>query len=294
MCKFNSSEGNRNVPVFIGNWKMAHTTIYSNSGLSHDQIRSECPSVFGSGAHFSRSSKYIFVPTSEILEILEANNFVPVSASQTHSRSDYDINYAKHLIRLRHKSMMNGAANGGETLGGVVPELILQNAHNGTSSLKLLSGIFRIACLNGLIMGTGIVGAAIRHMGDDTVDEVKETADKVLKNSLIGIDEAKEWAKVKLEKHARDTIAELAHKLRFADDSQIPVESLLEPRRSADMGHDLWTTFNVVQENIMKGGLSGGGVVNGRWKNSRSSGITAVDKTVELNQKLWDVCAEFA
>lgn len=279
-------------PTMRGKEIMAHTTISKNSGLSLNELKEHCPSIFGAGPHASRSSKYVFVPTSDILEMLLDEDFIAVSASQTYSRTSIDDDFNKHMIRLRHKSDMNGSANGRAKLGGVVPEIILMNAHNGSSSFKILSGLFRFICLNGLIMGENMMGSAIRHMGEDTLDVVMETATKVLQNSIRAIDSAKVWQQIKLEKHARDTIAQMAHKLRFTSDSQINAEQLLEPRRAEDESHDLWTTYNVVQENILRGGLKGGGVCNGRWKQSRTSDISAVGKTVELNQKLWDICAD--
>ena len=37
----------------------------------------------------------------------------------------------------------------------------------------------------------------------------------------------------------------------------ITPEQIINPRRGPDRGQDLWTTFNVVQENVIRGGIRG-------------------------------------
>lgn len=273
---------------------MRSNSVFNLDGLSNDELKAKCPSIFGVQPHSSRSEKYQFVPTIDILDMLRDEDYIPTFAAQTRSRSKFDSQFTKHMIRFRHKSHIGHQATADEQLGGVIPEIVFQNAHNGTSTAKLVSGAIRLACLNGLIMANNAIGGAIRHMGEDTMDEVMSLASKVMDNSVFEIARIKEWRKKKLETHARNEIAELAHKLRFADDSQIKAEQLLEPRRLEDQGYDLWSTFNVVQENIVRGGLNGGGPVNGRWKSSRTSDIQAVDKLIELNQGLWEICEQFA
>lgn len=273
---------------------MRSKSVFNLNGLSNSELKEKCPSIFGVQAHSSRSEKYQFVPTIDILNLLREEDYIPTFAAQTQSRSKFDSSFTKHIVRLRHKSHIGQKMTIDEKLGGVIPEIVFMNAHNGTSSARLTSGIIRLICSNGLIMADNAVGGAIRHMGEDTMDEVMALAGKVMENSVLGIDRAKEWNKKKLDIHARNTIAELAHKLRFNDDSQIKAEQLLQPRRYEDEGLDLWSTFNVIQENMMRGGLTGGGPVNGRWKSSRTNDIQAVDKLVDLNQGLWEICEQFA
>ena len=59
---------------------------------------------------------------------------------------------------------------------------------------------------------------------------------------------------------------------------------LLQPRRIEDTSKDLWTTFNVVQENIIKGGMYTRGS-DGRSRRARA--IKSVNEDQRLNKALW-------
>ena len=58
------------------------------------------------------------------------------------------------------------------------------------------------------------------------------------------------------------------------------------PRRPEDAGRDLWRTLNVVQEGILRGGLTRQ-TANDRRVRSRP--ITAIREDVRLNLALWDL-----
>lgn len=47
--------------------------------------------------------------------------------------------------------------------------------------------------------------------------------------------------------------------VRYEDENKTPVtpEQIITPRRREDKQNDLWTTWQRVQENMIKGGLSG-------------------------------------
>ena len=75
------------------------------------------------------------------------------------------------------------------------------------------------------------------------------------------MDAAGEWSGIHLSAPEQVALARAAHHLRFADakgnvSTPIPPEQLLRPRRKEDSGDDLWSTFNCIQENTLKGGLS--------------------------------------
>jgi hypothetical protein len=62
-----------------------------------------------------------------------------------------------------------------------------------------------------------------------------------------------------LNRDEKDILAGAAHVLRFGDSegettTPIKAEQLLFPRRHEDRADDLWTVWNVVQENAIKGG----------------------------------------
>ena len=64
----------------------------------------------------------------------------------------------------------------------------------------------------------------------------------------------------------------------------ITESQILRPRRFDDNHADLWSTFNRVQENLVKGGLTGRSA-NGRQQRTRP--VQGIDQNVRLNRALW-------
>ena len=69
----------------------------------------------------------------------------------------------------------------------------------------------------------------------------------------------------------------------------VTAEQLIEARRPEDLGHSLWTTFQRVQENSMRGGQPGRSV-QGRRIHTRAIG--SIDRSVSLNRALWVLAEE--
>ncbi|MEK2517414.1 DUF932 domain-containing protein, partial [Providencia stuartii] len=67
--------------------------------------------------------------------------FYPFFACQTRVRDDSRRDHTKHLLRLRRE---------GQITSQQVPEIILLNSHDGSSSYQMLPGMFRFVCQNGL------------------------------------------------------------------------------------------------------------------------------------------------
>ena len=65
--------------------------------------------------------------------------------------------------------------------------------------------------------------------------------------------------------------------VRLREDVEVTAEQLIEARRPEDIGHSLWTTFQRVQENVMRGGQPGRSV-RGRRMHTRP--VAAIDRGV--------------
>ncbi len=69
----------------------------------------------------------------------------------------------------------------------------------------------------------------------------------------------------------------------------ITAEQLNEPRRAEDVGANLWSTFQRVQENAIRGGLPGR-TCQGRRMRTRE--VASIDRGVGLNRALWVLAEE--
>jgi hypothetical protein len=71
---------------------------------------------------------------------------------------------------------------------------------------------------------------------------------------------------------------------------------LLNPRRRDDAGSDLWSTFNRIQEHVIKGGDRARDYTanNGRGRNVRSREVKSISGNVNLNKAVWTLAAQMA
>jgi len=124
----------------------------------------------------------------------------------------------------------------------------------------------------------------VPHKGN-VVEKVIEGAYEVL-GVFDRVEEKRDaMQSLALPEPARNALANAALKYRFGEDHQpVTVSQLLTPRRRGDYSDDLWTVYQRVQENLMKGGLSGR---TAQGKSSRTRAVTGIDGDVKLNRALW-------
>jgi hypothetical protein len=270
-------------------------SIYTNTArfdtgraLTEDEMRRIAPSIFATSAHESRSDRFMPIPTIEVLRQLMKEGFMPVGARQSASRTEGKADFTKHLIRLRR--LDNGNAY---KVGDTVCEILLKNANDGTSAYELLAGLFRICCLNSLVTQTGTIDAIkVRHSGD-VAGKVIEGTYRVLGEAERTLAAPQDWSTYKMRREEMDILAEAAHVLRFGDadgavTTPIKAEQMLVPRRIEDRADDLWTVWNVVQENAIKGGLRGVSRDDyGRPRRMKSRAVNGIDQDIKLNKALW-------
>ncbi len=260
----------------------SHAQAFSRP-LSIDALREQVPAVFAPAAHERLSDKYTFIPTERVLTGLMNVGFVPVEARQAQSRLASPL-HARHLLRLRRRF---------ETvqLEDAIPEIVFLNSHDGTSAYQLRMGLFRVVCTNGLIVSQGAFPAIrVNHRGN-VVDEVIAGALEIAERFEVLATQVQRMQRRRLCQDAQIAFAGRALALRFAElaDAGMPASALLNPRRVEDMGDDLWTVLNRVQENLLRGGLSRRSA-SGRLTRTRR--IRSIRKDVRLNGGLWDLAAE--
>src|SRR6185369_8376046 len=116
------------------------TVLRSETALSEDQMRQAAPSIFAPAKHASRSQRYTYIPTIEVLRGLRKEGFEPFMVAQGASRIEGKAEFTKHMIRLRHAGQVRSRPEANE--------IILINSHDGASSYQMLAGLFRFVCCN--------------------------------------------------------------------------------------------------------------------------------------------------
>jgi hypothetical protein len=285
-------------------------SIYTNTArfdgtaraLSNDDLHRLAPSVFATTAHDSRSERFVPVPTITVLEALRNEGFSVVGAKQSLTRIPGKAPFTKHMLRLRKLDQ-----DARYSVGDNVFEVLLKNANDGTSAYDLMAGLFRIRCLNSLVSQTANTDSVkVRHSGhsEDVATKVIEGTYRVLENAETLLTAPQDWGRISLNDNQRMAYAMAAHTLRFDTETDeqvnnhaIKANTLLLPRRTGDSQPDLWSTFNVVQENCLKGGLHGRSVepmTRRGYRRVTTRPIKGIDQDIKLNKALWALTAKMA
>jgi Domain of unknown function (DUF932) len=258
--------------------------------LSNEQLFKIAPSIFAQQADINRGERYRFVPTIEVLNALRDEGFQPVKASSSRAKTPEGLEYVKHSIRLRRESDLDTKM---AKVGQLLPELALTNSHNGTSGFILDPAILRLICTNGLIASSSQGTLRFRHTGkDDLTGRVIEGAYSVVEDFPLIADSIEAWSGIQLSWEQRLAFAQAAVPLRFEESDGIEPVHLLTPRRYGDQKADLFTTFNVVQENLIRGGIHMSRSEKGRRRTTRE--IKSVDRDLKLNRALWTLADEMS
>lgn len=254
--------------------------------LTKEVLQARVPSIFETSS-YGMSEKYNKINTYSIIEGMQNNGFFPVLANQARTTKDEKKSFARHIVRFRHVHDL-------ETTSAQCPEIVLMNSHDGSSAYRMLYGIFRVVCANGMIVSDSMVsGINIRHSGRyDILGRVLTSAHDLAGKASIVNTAIESW---------KTRILSNEEKLRYAQgafdqwkagrDIKINPWSLLQARRYSDAKNDdLWTVFNNVQENFTKGGFR---VQNANGHVRRATKLSAIDKDVKMNSLLWDYTAKF-
>jgi hypothetical protein len=254
--------------------------------LSTDELEHSIPSAFAKQAHASRSEKYVYVPTGDIIQSMVKENFLPVFACQSKARSIEKREFTKHMIRFRK--------GGADLSQSEIPEIVLVNSHDGSSSYMLTAGIFRMVCTNGLITGDKYESVHVQHSGN-ILDSVLNGAHTVARDFDRALGTVQKFKEITLTPNEQGIFAEAAATVRFRleEGQKSPVEptKLLEARRSEDNKPDLWTTLNRIQENVIQGGQRGKSESGRRMRTREVKGIS---DSILINRALWSLAEKMS
>lgn len=254
------------------------------TGLSIDQIREAAPSVFNLHAHESRSERYNVAPTVEVLDRLMADNFKVVLAGQQRSRTADKLLFTRHVLRLRK--------DGVHSINDCFPEIILTNSHDGSSSYRLMFGLFRSLCQTQLSVGDSTVaGQKVTHSAKDTAEKVVEGANDVLSHTPKLLEAMNAWRGTTLTEKEQILFAKQALALHYGDRvPPITEDQALAVSYWEDRGDDLWNTFLRVQKNLTQGGITYQRT-GGKHKKGTTRGIRGIHRSLQFNRKLWDLAS---
>jgi len=264
--------------------------------LTEEELYKLAPSVFATTAHESRSERFAPIPTIEVVRGLAREGFSVVGAKQSLTRVAGKADFTKHLLRIRKLD-----SDASYKVGDTVAEMLLKNANDGTAAYDLFAGLFRIACLNSMVAQVGSIDSVkVRHSGD-VMGKVIEGTYSVVENAKLALAAPEQWSQVKLDREEALAMADAARVIRFGDadgnvDSPITAAQMLTAHRREDQErNNLWACFNVIQENTIRGGMSGVRYdANNRRRRMTTRAIQGIDQDIKLNRALWQLSNKMA
>ncbi len=246
------------------------------------------PAVFATNPHPRVSSKYRFVSTIDIINELEKRGFVPVSATQDKSKIDGILNYSgygRHMVKFRN-------INNSDHYSGYVPELLIVNAHDAKNAFRAYLGFHIYSCSNGLVVGEIKNQLRFIHLIN-----VRQDIHEKLLIMYSKVEESVELIKtantIRLTKREIINLAKEAYKIRFNMNKNINLTDLLLVRRPDDDNDTLWSVFNRIQENIIKGGIPCT-MTNGTQRyRGATLPIKCIRKDITINIALWSLMISY-
>lgn len=260
--------------------------------LDNEMLRRYAPSVFATAPAPEVSDRYGFVPTIDIVDALRTEGWLPVKAKQRNVRNASRRELATHALHFRlndDRSMTN--------VGDSVVELLLKNSHDRSSAYTLHAGVFRLVCSNGLVVADSTFAKmSVRH-GKNIVDDILEGSYEIIREVPAIASQVENMVAVDLSTEQRRNFALDAYNMAFGeiDHNNITgkdniINQMLRARRYGDSGTDLWTTMNVIQENIIRGGITTRHLnekVRSGVRQSTSRAVKNIEKDIKLNKALW-------
>ena len=260
--------------------------------LTKDQIRNSSPLIFAdTPTNPDLSNKYLFVNTETIIDDLEKLGWLPVQAAQRKSTKSGGTIYSKHMVAFQNPNIKITSSDGDDAF----PRILLTNSHDGMQAFKFSVGIFRLVCSNGLVVADEqFTNFNIKHKGYTFAElrSVVRQAVEDLPNKVQIMNDMKSRVLTQEEKNklALDAMmiragiqpgSDKASQFNYDEET---IVDILDPKRDADVGNDLWRVFNVVQEKITQGEFHAA-LKGAKVRKVRK--IKSFEKDIKVNQELF-------
>jgi hypothetical protein len=268
----------------------------NQSYMSKEQLKDACPLAFASKpTNPGVSGKYLFVNSETIIDDLEKLGWLPVQAAQRKGRGKSTI-FSKHMIAFQNPDIKIKGKDGDDSF----PRIIMTNSHDGMQAFKFSVGIFRLVCSNGLVVADEqFSDFKIKHKGY-TFEELRGVVNQAvsdLPNKVQVLNDMKSRILTQEEKNklALDAMliragiepgSDKAKEFNYDDET---IVDILDPKREADKGDDLWRTFNVIQEKITQGDFHAA-LTGAKVRKVRA--IKSFERDLEVNKQLFKLATE--
>jgi len=230
------------------------------------------------------SEKYKLAKTSGIVKRIEGLGFTMDKFVAMKVKKKERQGFQKHRA-IFTSPLMKATTDG-------VPQLLLTNSHDGTSSVVLQLGFFRFVCSNGLVVGSNLIQPVrIRHSGNDFDDRL------IVAINFIVAQAEKLTQSIEKLKAKTLTSAEIVAFQREALQNRLGDDAIIHSfsmpiYRTEDQATDLFTVMNVVQENLIRGGARVLVEQDGKRKDKAIRKVNSLVSQTDINTMLWNLAEQ--
>lgn len=252
------------------------------------------------------SDNYQVINSEQISDVLKNRGWELTKIKSANSKSELKQLFGKHVMIFENHDIKNI-----KDYGGLKPQILITNSHDGSTSLRLNYGLFRLICTNGLVVGNSYYKENLRH----TSNVVSDLDNRIIQ-MVEGLDgvwhSIEDWSSKTYRSSAKNKFALETAKLvlstndvynALAKDGEdmdalvktsFDVNALLRVNREADDRLNVWSLYNTVQENVMKRNYSHSFNFDGKMKTARSNENWENTMAAhDFNLKLWDLANNY-
>lgn len=234
--------------------------------LTANPVSNLLPAVTNTENDSRVSSRYKHVQTSDVVDALSVHGFQVTGQRQ---KSDT----GKHGVILVNREFGFIDRTGSENFATIT----LFNSHDARGAVQLIAGFYRLICSNGMVSGELTDTLRVRH-SQNGIDQLSAIVAMAPARLRVYAETILAMQNKELTDKERVTLAQNIF-TRIQETRAIGnVPDLLFPRRPEDVTNDLYTTANIIQENIIKGGMQSAN------SNRRLRPVTGLQSQTELTQ----------
>ena len=247
--------------------------------MNIQDLRTTVPALFQTEKLSKLSDRYTMVPTIDVVDKFIHTGWQVSGAKQVGKGS-----FGKHQVRLRNSELPQ--------VGDSLLEAVITNSHNGSSTLQVGAGLFRLVCSNGLTVPVSTFGDMKQTHLNLSMSDVEMITEQFVINTPKIQKSVTRMMEVTMDTERKIDFVSKAVGIRWKnteDISTLTLETIIDPLRDGDSDDNLWSTFNVVQEKLIRGGF-----IKQQGRNSRSvKGINSLNMDNMINTRLWELAETF-
>jgi hypothetical protein len=257
------------------------------NSISMEVAKQKAPAIFATKpADYINLNRYHFTPTFEIIDMMKDMGYLLTNAKQSATKIPLRRDHGVHIVEFQHPDLYVKDSTNNEVEAR--PTIVMVNSSDGSRPFDFQMGMFRLVCSNGLIVKDKDLGGFKERHTKFTFDQIKSMIGAKVDALPKTIDKINSWNGIEMSAKDRFAFATEALALRLGSDrkpEEYEVRGILDAKRAADQHNNLWCTYNVVQENLIRGGFQ----LNER----QARPITNPWQDLELNKSLWSLAEKF-